>query len=613
MALVPRLSVSLSRSARLICSKCGEGAPLVHAAPWVAFTSRTDHHGHRVSWRHKSTAVSVEVRDGPSVSISNDGNAVSIQFETQEKTSAFQAAWLWSNSPSFVHPSSMQRQVTPGAYRGSRIVQAELCSASNILIKHSQDETEVRASRYPVVVPTPPPDPGTCHPIAAFNDGTPNSRHACQEQLLLRVQWDDSSAPSYYDLEWLRYWRYDQVALQKRRERTEVTSALIRAFDTGSGDLGGVQVFDFHSVIPKEITADELDLRMPYGDEKGVYNVLRVSKSCFRFMLSTCFQDSYSLSFADNQFQAVFSTGAAIISNTPAVSEGTEASVALMGRALSGELSHGMLYGDTFHVKSTPNAHNIAYTSLPLRSHQDLSYYESMPGLQLLHCVEFGDAVEGGESTLIDCMAAAAALRELAPEHFRVLSTIPATFVKQRPGANMTYQRPHIVLKEEGLDRMESIDREIVAVNWSPPFEGPLLCPAQYMEAYYAAYRAFELMLDDSARCSESSNDIAPSNNLLLLDREEIFSGYAKNFTWKYRLKPGEIMMFNNRRMLHGRCGFSNALHDHSQAESNGLTRHLVGCYTNIDDTLNRYRTLHRYFDEDVDIPNVGNGTSLIA
>ena len=36
-----------------------------------------------------------------------------------------------------------------------------------------------------------------------------------------------------------------------------------------------------------------------------------------------------------------------------------------------------------------------------------------MPGVQLLHCVELGGGVEGGESTLVDCMAAAYKLREV--------------------------------------------------------------------------------------------------------------------------------------------------------------------------------------------------------
>ena len=41
---------------------------------------------------------------------------------------------------------------------------------------------------------------------------------------------------------------------------------------------------------------------------------------------------------------------------------------------------------------------NIAYTGEPLASHMDLCYYESPPGLQLLHCLAFDGGVEGGET-----------------------------------------------------------------------------------------------------------------------------------------------------------------------------------------------------------------------
>ena len=46
----------------------------------------------------------------------------------------------------------------------------------------------------------------------------------------------------------------------------------------------------------------------------------------------------------------------------------------------------------------------------------DLCYYESPPGLQLLHCLAFDGGVEGGETTLIDAFAVAEQLRREEPE-----------------------------------------------------------------------------------------------------------------------------------------------------------------------------------------------------
>lgn len=141
-----------------------------------------------------------------------------------------------------------------------------------------------------------------------------------------------------------------------------------------------------------------------------------------------------------------------------------------------------------FHVQAVPNAKNIAYTNVSLGPHQDLAYYESKPGLQLLQCIS-NEGIDGGESVLVDAMAAAEEFRRIAPEHFDVLTKCPATFVKQREGADMIYRRPHIVLDDGGT---------VVSVNWSPPFEGPLSVSPESVEAYYRAYAAFERMVDNS-------------------------------------------------------------------------------------------------------------------
>ena len=82
---------------------------------------------------------------------------------------------------------------------------------------------------------------------------------------------------------------------------------------------------------------------------------------------------------------------------------------------------------------------------------------------------------------------------------------------------------------------------------------------------------------------------------------EKELTDYAEKYTWERRLKTGEIIVFNNARMLHGRRGFS----------FNGAgNRHLLGCYTNLDDTLNRYRVLKRERNGGgSSVRNAGNGT----
>jgi hypothetical protein len=149
----------------------------------------------------------------------------------------------------------------------------------------------------------------------------------------------------------------------------------------------------------------------------------------------------------------------------------------------------------------------------------------------------------------------------------------------------MMYRRPHIVIDDTGA---------VVSVNWSPPFEGPLSVSPDFVEGYYRAYTAFERMVDNSL--PKEHTDIDPTLMKELTD-------YAEKYTWERRLETGEIIVFNNARMLHGRRGYS----------FNGADvgdRHLLGCYTNLDDTLNRYRVLQREkHGEGSSVRNAGNGT----
>lgn len=110
----------------------------------------------------------------------------------------------------------------------------------------------------------------------------------------------------------------------------------------------------------------------------------------------------------------------------------------------------------------------------------------------------------------------------------------------------LSYQRPHIA-----VDPRTS---RVTGVFWAPPFEGPLMgACAQTVGDYYEAYRVLDRAIRE-----------APS--------------------WNARMAVGEMLVFNNRRMLHGRKGF----------ELCGGVRHLRGGYVNIDEFANTYNLLRR-------------------
>jgi gamma-butyrobetaine dioxygenase len=201
-------------------------------------------------------------------------------------------------------------------------------------------------------------------------------------------------------------------------------------------------------------------------------------------------------------------------------------------------------YGKVFDLLSTDNAINIAYTPSELEPHMDLTYYESPPGLQLLHCIRFDPCVLGGESTFVDGFEVARKFKETDPEDFKILSSVPATFQKvhyiRDQLTNLIYSKPHITTNTAG---------DIVELVWAPVVEGPLRVHPDLVEPYYRARQKF-------------SQAVHSLDNLI-----------------QFRLQPGELVSFNNRRILHGRRGFS----------LNGGVRHIQGVYINIDEFNSKY------------------------
>ena len=213
------------------------------------------------------------------------------------------------------------------------------------------------------------------------------------------------------------------------------------------------------------------------------------------------------------------------------------------------------IYGESFEVSVQAQPINVAYTSGALALHQDLAYYESPPGLQLLLCREFSGGVQGGESTFACGLAAAEALRREDPQAFATLCRVPTTFQKvhyaRAQPVHMVTARPIVA-----LGRQWGGEGPVTAVFWAPPFEGPLRVPLADVAPYYAAYRAFAALL------------------------AQIEAGERPGLL-QFRLAPGEAVVFNQRRVLHGRRAF---------AGQGVLRRVLQGCYVQADEWMSALR-----------------------
>jgi alpha-ketoglutarate-dependent taurine dioxygenase len=218
------------------------------------------------------------------------------------------------------------------------------------------------------------------------------------------------------------------------------------------------------------------------------------------------------------------------------------------------------IYGESFEVSVQAQPINVAYTAAALELHQDLAYYESPPGLQLLLCQEFSAGVQGGESTFACGLAAAEALRAEHPGAFATLCSVPTTFQKvhyaRASPVHMVTARPII-----SLARQWGGQGEVTAVFWAPPFEGPLRVPLADVQPYYAAYAAFAGLLADIERG-------------------------ARPGLLQFRLAPGEAVIFNQRRLLHGRRAFA------ASSAGSAVSRVLQGCYIHADEWVSRLRAL---------------------
>jgi len=200
-------------------------------------------------------------------------------------------------------------------------------------------------------------------------------------------------------------------------------------------------------------------------------------------------------------------------------------------------------FGPFFDVRSEPNAIDLAYTSLHLDAHTDNPYRSPVPTVQLLHCL--ANRTTGGLSTLVDGLAVCEALRTRDAQAFRILSTTPVQFRYQDPTTELTDSAPPIELDVLGRVR---------AIRFSPRLDFVPLLPAEELSAYYQARHTFDRML--------RSNE----------------------FETRFLLNSGDLLMFDNCRLLHGRTSFDT---------SEGL-RHLQGCYIDIDGPRSLYRVTRR-------------------
>jgi len=198
-----------------------------------------------------------------------------------------------------------------------------------------------------------------------------------------------------------------------------------------------------------------------------------------------------------------------------------------------------------FEVINIPKPNNSAYSAHALRNHMDLPWFETPPGYQFLHCLI--NSAEGGDSSAVDGFAVADFLRKNEKEIFKILVNVPLKFRDKdyTQEAIREFYASAISLTK---------DNDYNDIRFSVATMDTLDCHPDIMNKVYKAHHRF--------------------GNLLHDDRFEI----------KFRLNPGDIFSFNNRRVLHGRTSF----------DPNSGHRHLQGYYIDRDEILGRLNYLKK-------------------
>ena len=203
-------------------------------------------------------------------------------------------------------------------------------------------------------------------------------------------------------------------------------------------------------------------------------------------------------------------------------------------------------FGEFFNVKSKPNPNDLAYTSLPLAPHTDNPYRKPVPCIQLLHCIE--NEVDGGLSTLVDGLAVTEELKKEHPSFFQILTEIKVRF---------QFVDDNVVLEDWAEMIQLDENKRLKQVRFSPRLDFVPLMDKGKLELYYTA-----------------RNEISEMYN-------------SEKFRIEFKLKPGDLLMMDNYRLLHGRTEYN----------ANEGNRFLQGCYIDYDSTEGKLKHLKRKFN----------------
>lgn len=185
--------------------------------------------------------------------------------------------------------------------------------------------------------------------------------------------------------------------------------------------------------------------------------------------------------------------------------------------ALLGPIHETTVYGRIFDVQIEPVAKLGSKTGIHQDPHHDDVFYYSQPGIVFFHCLVNSQGT-GGESTYTDGFAIAEAIRNEAPEAFRLLTSVPIPHNRRHPGEiDLRVHAPLIRLDWTGrISGVRYFDRAMAPLELPPAEVGPM----------YEAIREFHKRM------------VSPE------------------FKAEIKLRDGDAVLIDNNRCQHGRNAF---------------------------------------------------------
>lgn len=210
---------------------------------------------------------------------------------------------------------------------------------------------------------------------------------------------------------------------------------------------------------------------------------------------------------------------------------------------LLGPIHETTVYGRIYDVRAEPVAKLGAKTGMPQAPHIDDAFYYSPPGIDVFHCLHNTDV--GGMSTYVDGFAIAESIEAEAPDAYELLTTVPIQHIRRHPDEiDLRFRGPLISLDEWGNPRgVRYFDRAMAPLDIEPVLVEPM----------YDAVREYNRRMLDPA------------------------------FIAEIRVPPGDGMLIDNHRVMHGRTAFD---------PSSG--RHIRLCHVPRDEFHGRWRELSR-------------------